>query len=184
MHRIPDPLAARLARFHLVDNARGQTLPYAVEEVRQAWIEVEVTGREGNIVELELRGATEMVAEGPWLLGECLWKPKREFPRGIETTLAGRATFDLDAHTFTVFEAIAFGRRFGRSNMNGRGKDATPSVVGFHFALARKGMRIAPAFLSTYDASWVRKPEGVGEPPRKQTVNPLANGAWHRSPMG
>lgn len=157
---VPTELVARLARFHLVDNARGQTLPYAPEEIREASMVVEVVAREGTTVELELSGETEMVAEGPWLLGENLWKPKQELARGIATTLTGRATFDLETGAFTSFEAIAFGRRWGRSPMNGRGRDASPSVVGFHLGLAPRSHRIAPTFLSLYDADWVRKPEG------------------------
>ena len=91
VHRVPAKLAARLARFHLVDNARGQTLPFAAEEVRTAWIEATVVAREGETVELELHGETETAAEGPWLLGDNLWKPSQEHPRGMATTLAPAA---------------------------------------------------------------------------------------------
>jgi hypothetical protein len=36
VHPVPAVSARRLARFHLVDNARGQTLPFAESEVLQA----------------------------------------------------------------------------------------------------------------------------------------------------
>lgn len=168
VHRIPGALAARLARFHLVDNARGQTLPYAAQELREAWFEVEVLAREGERVELALRGETEMVAEGPWLFGRNLWTPRGEHPRGIRTQVGGHATFDLGGQTFSAFEAIGFGRRWGRSNMNGRGRDSSPSVVGFHMQLAGSRTRVAPTFLPLYEASWVNKPDDWANHPENQ----------------
>jgi hypothetical protein len=92
----------------------------------------------------------------------------QEIPRGIATTLAGRATFDLERGAFTAFEALAIGRRWGRSPLNGRGRDASPGTVGFHLALAPADLRIAPTFLSLYEADWVKKPAGWAEHPENR----------------
>ncbi len=154
---VPADSARRLVRFHLVDNVRGQTLPYAEDEVREAELLIAVVSRVGSTVELALRGSTDAVAAGTWLLGENLWEPRREFARGIATRLRGRATYDLEREAFTRFELVAIGRRFGRSQFNHR-RDDPPSLIGFHFTLARSKPRIAPTFVAVYDADWVVPP--------------------------
>jgi len=154
---LPSFFARRLARFHLVDNARGQTLPYADEELREARLEARVVGRRGAIVELELEGATHAVAEGPWLLGDNLWKPKTEHAHGIRTRLAGRARLDLDEQTFESFELIALASRWGRTTFNGRGRDDSPGLLGFSLSLAGEP-RIAPTFVAVYDGDWIVHP--------------------------
>ena len=80
-----DPrVTQRLARFHLVDNARGQTLPYAPDEV-EASLEVRVVAIEGARVELAILGTTRADSDGVWRLGDNDWKPRAEgpFPRSI-----------------------------------------------------------------------------------------------------
>ncbi len=160
VHAVPPISVRRLARFHLVDNARGQTLPYAEEEIEAAELTTRVLLREGETVELELRGRTRATAAGPWLLGDNLWTPRHEHPHGIETELFGRATFDLAREAFTAFELVARGRRWGRTAMNGRRNATEGGRIGFHFQLATDAPRIAPTFISLYNADWVRRPEG------------------------
>ena len=151
-------LARRLARFHLVDNARGQTLPYADPEIREAHITARVVRADGETIELVLEGRTSAVAEGPWLLGDNLWKPKQELARGIETELLGRAVFDRGREAFASFELVGVARRWGRTTMNGRGRDASPGRLAFHFTLASPSERIAPTFVALYDADWIVPP--------------------------
>ena len=52
--------------------------------------------------------------------------------------------------------------------MNGRARDAAPSVVGFHLGLAPQDARVAPTFLSVYDADWVHRPDGWNEHPENR----------------
>lgn len=159
-HRLPKILALRLARFHLVDNVRGQTLPFAAEEVRAARLEVEVTERTGTQVRLKIRGATHARADGPWRMGDSHWKPPREYPRGVTTRLLGRATYDLERGVFIEFELVALGQRWGFTQNNARRGNAERSPIGFFFGLAPAGEpRIAPAFIDVYNADWVVRPE-------------------------
>lgn len=152
--------ARRLARFHLVDNVRGQTLPYADEEVHVAELTATPVGTDGSRVTLELRGRTRAVAEGPWLLGESLWKPRHEHPHGIECVLVGRAVYDRDVGRIEELELVAAGRRWGRTVMNGRGRDDAPGRIDFHFRIAPNPERtVAPTFIQLYDADWVAHPE-------------------------
>lgn len=160
-------LARRLARFHLVDNVRGQTIPYADEEVERAHLVATVTARVGNALVLRLEGETLAVAGGPWLLGDNLWKPTQEHPHGIETRLRGRAVLDSDAGRFTSFELVAVGRRFGVTDNNARWREPEASRLAFALTLAPPEPRVAPTFVALYDADWI-------EPP--------AIGTWNESP--
>ncbi|MEQ8764003.1 MAG: hypothetical protein RL885_08750 [Planctomycetota bacterium] len=151
--------AKRLARFHLVDNARGQTLPYADTEIEAATLQAEVTSRDGQRIALKLAGTTRAEAGGPWALGQNLWKPSRDLPHAIRCDLVGQATFDLEARRFVQFELVSVGRRQGRTQMNGRGRDERESsLLAFHLELAPESMRIAPTFIGVYDADWVLAP--------------------------
>ena len=149
-------IARRLARFHLVDNVRGQTLPYAGEELLACELTGRVVARDGELVTLELEGTTRAVARGPWLLGDNLWKPKRELAHSLACRLRGRATYDQDARRFTSFELVAVGRRGGRTQLNGRRDES--GLVAFHLQIAPAGARIAPTFIALYGVDWVRPP--------------------------
>jgi len=158
----PAFFARRLARFHLVDNVRGQTLPYADEEVLRAELGARVLERHGARLELELRGATRAVADGTWRMGENLWQPRRELPRGIELGLVGRATWDAEAARFDAFELVALGRRWGHTENNGRWRDPEPATIGFCLSLAPPDARIAPTFVAVYDGDWIEPPANPG----------------------
>jgi hypothetical protein len=149
-------IARRLARFHLVDNVRGQTLPYADEELLQCELTGRVSARAESTVELELEGATRAVAQGPWLMGANPWKPGREIAHSLAARLGGRATYDLDARRFVSFELVAVGRREGRTQNNAR-RDAS-GLVAFHLQAAPAGARIAPTFIALYAVDWVLPP--------------------------
>ena len=170
MHRVPDHLAHRLARFHLVDNVRGQTLPFAAKEVRRARLDVEVVDRTGPTVRVKISGSTEVIADGPWLMGDTHWKPPGEYPRGMGACLLGYATFDLQKGKFTQFRLIALGTRWGSTQNNARRNDAGPAPIGFLFTLGatRNVDRVAPAFIDVYNADWVVHPPSPPSVPDPQ----------------
>ncbi|MDH3590730.1 MAG: hypothetical protein OER88_02560 [Planctomycetota bacterium] len=157
------PLALRLARFHLVDNVRGQTLPFAPSEIEQAEIRLTITKRDGHRIELAIRGHTHANAKGKWLLGKTDWTPTQEYPRTLTTRLLGTARYDFKVDRFTSFELIALGTRTGRTGNCGRNKKDPPATpIGFYFRLAKPGVRIAPTFLEFYPAQWVKRPQNQG----------------------
>lgn len=151
-------LADRLARFSLVDDARGQTLPYAPAEVQLARLtgEVVAAGPGGSLV-VELAGETRAVASEEWLLGDDSWRPRRRFPHGIRCRVVGRAEVDPEAGTFRSMELVAVGTRTGRTTFNGRGRDLGPSHLGFHLTLTDE--RLAPTFAALYGVDWIPTPE-------------------------
>jgi hypothetical protein len=160
-------LAQRLARFHLVDNVRGQTIPYAPAEIRRAELVATVTARVGETLVLALEGATVAVAEGPWLLGKNLWRPTTEHAHGIDCTLRGRALLDRASGRLSEFVLVGLARRFGRTENNARWREPAPSRIAFHLTLAAAAPRVAPTFVALYDADWIVLPEV---------------GTWNRSP--
>ena len=156
---VPAASVERLARFHLVDNVRGQTIPYAAEDLELAALTAKVLVRNGSLVELALAGEVRAVTDGTWKLGDNLWKPGRFDPHGIEIRLIGRAVYDLDREAFIEFELLSLGNRFGKTVMNGRHRDPDPAPIGFHFQLAAAGRSIAPTFVAIYEVPWIPLPQ-------------------------
>ncbi len=159
----PQRLAARLARFHLVDNVRGQTLPFAAGEIERADLRFTVVRATDDAIDLELTGKTHAVAKGPWLLGKTDWTPTEDFPRTMTTTIFGRARFNRRSQRFVTFSFAALGTRTGRTGNDGRNKESPePTAMGFAFSLARGDVTLAPTFLEFYPDKWVKRPHDLG----------------------
>ena len=153
-----DPLlTTRLARFHLVDNVRGQTLPFAPGEVQGSRITGTVVRASGDEVELRFQGSTVAEADGVWRLGENDWTPTREWPRSLSTRILGRAVWDLRRQEFSSFELVSVGRRHGVTGLN-RPPEDVAGPIGFLFEEAgdTPAEHIAPAFVDVYDAPWIQ----------------------------
>ena len=65
-HAVPRALVERLARFHLLDNVRGQTSPFAARAIEDATLTSRVTAVDGDVVSLRLEGRTKAVQKGDW----------------------------------------------------------------------------------------------------------------------
>ena len=159
---LPRTLVRRLARYHLVDNVVGQTLPFADEELRVAELDAEVLSVEGGRVRLALEGRTDAEADGTWRMGQNDWTPRKPWPRGIRFELRGTATWDLRTQTFEAFELVGHGQWWGRGPFNGRRGEDPRGDLGIVLQRAPDGPadRVAPAFVDVYDADWIRQPEG------------------------
>ncbi|MCA8961113.1 MAG: hypothetical protein KDC38_11400 [Planctomycetes bacterium] len=154
---LPKALAQRLARFHLVDNARGQVGPFAPEEIEEATFTIEVVAREDAMLHLRIDGRTRASSDGVWKMGDNDWKLFPSRPRSIETRCVGEATFDLDARRFITFELAAIGESHGGVGLNGRGEPGARGRIGYWISLApdTPRHRVAPAFVDVYDVSWI-----------------------------
>jgi len=160
IYSLPDILLDRLFCFHLVDNARGQTLPFSPQEIKKSYIEIEVTDISNNSIQIKISGNSKAVSRGPWLLGENDWTPNYELDHGISTNLLGYATYDLNLEKFTAFEIVSIGSRNGKTQNNGRQNSPDSGYIGFYFTLAKDipSERIAPAFVDVYNADWIAQP--------------------------
>ena len=151
-HRIPSALGERLARFHFVDNMRGQTIAFDESDVREVDWTSEIVGVSDGELRVRFEGRT--LAEGTrgWRRYGGSPRQERVEPRGVGTHFRGYATFDLERERFTDFDLLALGARWGAAGFNGRSRDLAPSPFGMVLQLApdRPSDRVPPAFFQLY----------------------------------
>lgn len=151
---VPEHLARRMAQFHLVDFAYGQTSAYSPEHVEKARMTSEVTAAQGEAVRVRIEGEFRTVARGKWLVHSS--RPLEEQERGFEGSLYGRATYDFSEDRLVSIELVVVGSRWGGTQYNGRHDDLAPSPVGFVFRLeeADSSERVPPQFI--WSDYWAR----------------------------
>jgi hypothetical protein len=145
---LPKALMDRLACAHLVDNVRGQTVPYEEKDVKKARLVLQVTAVQGGVVTLRLEGEAHLAAEGKWPVQGARKQQKALQKRGFEARILGQATYDLSKERFSTFDLLALGDRWGASQFNVRRGDTDTAPLGILFTLAgdRPSERVAPAF--------------------------------------
>ena len=133
---VPPTLARRIARFHLVDNVRGEPDMWTSPQVHS----LELTARPSG-AGLDLGGAFVMKTEN----GD----------RGFEGTFEGRLTFDAKAARLTSFQAIAQGTAWGASTYcPDPPKGRFPVVVAFIDAEDAMSRKVAPQGLLWVPEYW------------------------------
>ena len=160
-HVVAATITDRLVQFHLVDNVRGQTLPFAKSETTGSQLRTTVTARDGDVVDFVISGETAAETDGTWRMGDNDWKPTERFPRGVMTQIDGYGRYDLGAGRFETLTFTAAGTRTGRTNLNGRGPDDVgPAGIGWVFERVpqKPSTRIAPAFVDLYGVDWIVDP--------------------------
>ena len=160
IHKCPKIIKDRLFRFHFVDNVRGQTLPFAPEEIKTANLNVELVAINDTKLELKIFGDSEAIAKGEWKLGENIWTPKHELDHSISTNILGNAIYDIEKKNFIKFELVVIGNWSGKTENNGRKFGPESGVLGIQYSLAEKipSDKIAPTFIDLYNANWVKHP--------------------------
>ena len=153
VHEVPAPLVRRIARLHLVDNVRGQTVGYDESDVEEARLTATVVATEADVVSVRLEGNTRAAAEGRWSVNDRhdTARPVTQ-QRGFETRLLGFARYDRAVERFVAFEMVAVGTRWGATQFNVRADDTAPAPIGVAFTLAGDTMaeRVAPALFWGY----------------------------------
>lgn len=153
-HQLPEALLSRLARFHLVDTVKGQSSIFSSRNLENSQISTEVDKIDGDLVSIVISGATTASSSR---------SGRATLPHGVKTRLLGRATYDLKQDRFTEYEFVAVGNRWGMTTFNGRRRDGPQGPLGYVFRLSTpEEPRVAPAFISNYDAEWVKTPLGKG----------------------
>ena len=160
IHECPKIIKDRLFRFHLVDNVRGQTLPFAQEEIKKANLNVELVDISDSNLELKIIGDSKAIAKGKWKLGENIWTPTHELDHSISTNILGKAIFDTNKNLFIQFELVIIGNWEGKTENNGRKLGPETGIIGIKYNLVenKSSNRIAPAFIDMYNADWVKHP--------------------------
>ncbi|MBT8485171.1 MAG: hypothetical protein KJO43_06295 [Phycisphaerae bacterium] len=149
---LPESLAERVVRLHLVDNVRGQVRAFSRDEVQRAEVTSRITAIDDGRITLALSGRTRAVhaatPEPPAEEGRRRNPERAE--RGVETELTGRAIFDTERRRFVAFELVAIGKRWGATRYNGRERDTAAAGIGIAFTLATNDPPVAPAYIWEY----------------------------------
>lgn len=160
-HDVSQLITDRLTSFHLVDNIRGQTIPFAPREAWGSKLQTRITDVVDEVVYFQITGSTKADTDGSWKLGKSDWEPTDKYPRALETQVLGFGEYEPGKQRFVMLEFVALGTRTGRTNLNGRAKDDVgPAAIGFFFEIApdRASARVPPAFIDIYGADWVVDP--------------------------
>lgn len=128
---VPQKIAMRIARFHLIDNTRGEPDFWKKEEVRKVDMKLTVTKVNADSVELALVGnVLNCDKADPDRLSPDLSK------RGYDCKLNGVMTYDFTRKTISQFEAVAIGEHWGASMFTKIGVRPGKTIFGVAFGLA------------------------------------------------
>jgi hypothetical protein len=156
--KVPRTLVKRLARFHFLDNVRGQTSPFPACAIEDATLTSRVTAVDGDVVSLRLEGRTKAVQKGDWSIRgfDDMNRPSGQ-ERGLEMKLLGSARFDRKQGRFVGFEVVAVGTRWGGTQYNCRDNDLASAPFGAVLSLvgASRAERIAPEHFRGYGGALV-----------------------------
>lgn len=151
LHEIPRDLVLRLACSTLLDNVRGQTIPFRAEEIAEATLAVEVDSVKDGVARVRFAGHTKASAVGKWRVNG--FDPTvAEQKRGYDAELLGRGVWDVAKERFVEFELVAAGTRWGGTQYNGRPNDLGENPMGHVLRLAADSPsdRVAPAHIYGY----------------------------------
>lgn len=126
--RLPSSLVGRMARYHLIDNVRGEPDMWENSDVRKADFTARQVGSQGNIAKFAMAGTFQ----------QCTSSNKR----GLQGSIQGE--FEIDEKTMKIahFRAFAWGQAWGESTYcPGAPKSYFPMV----FALVDSDDRLAHA---------------------------------------
>lgn len=132
---LPDVVARRLTRYHLVDTVRGESPRWRSEHVRKSEMTLTLEVVEGTDAHLRLDGAV-LVAADPTGEENPFSGFKISMERGLDLRVTGSLTLDMADNRLEKFEVIAIGQRWGATVYNGRADDLGPAPIGFAFELA------------------------------------------------
>lgn len=132
---MPAKLAGRIARFHLVDNTRGEPPFWSAAEVREVSMKLKVLEASDTTVRLRLEGTARMATD--------LDAAKAE--RGYEAALAGIIVVDLEKKAITRFDMVAVGEHWGQGTYTpGALPGRAPLGVAFELADSKRPANRVP----------------------------------------
>lgn len=136
LYSIPQHLTRRLARFHFVDRARGESPHWNAEEVKQASLTLTLEHLDDRLARFDLGGTINNTAP-PSMATNPFSGQQVDMERGIALTLQGSALYNRRQESFERFDLLATGTCWGATPYNARFDDLQPTPIGF--ALERAG---------------------------------------------
>ena len=152
-YEIPEKYVRRLVQFHLIDQVKGESPAWEKSQIINASISALVTqvaDEESGTprIRIKLKGSAK-----------CICPPTGErnpytnlritAERGIEVVIRGWLTYDTKTESFTDFDLLACGERWGTATYSFRGRDMERSPIGFAFEQleVKPENMIRPAFV-------------------------------------
>src|SRR5262249_7826959 len=139
--KMPEKVADKLARFHLIDNTRGEPDFWKPQEVRK--LDVSMTTEEvtGKTLRLRIEGAallsTNLDTEGA--------------RRGYDVALRGALVYDVGKKAVTRFDLVAVGEHWGEGRYTpGARPGRKPLGVAFELAGDSPADRVPPQAARDY----------------------------------
>jgi hypothetical protein len=123
---LPDAIGERIARFHLIDNTRGEPPMWQRQEIRSRRITLTVTEVTAGLVRMKLEGAVLVATHA---------NPEQA-NRGYDGQILGYITYDRDAKAITEFSLVSVGNHWGRGQYTRNARPGRPPL-GHAFELVR-----------------------------------------------
>lgn len=121
-YSLPQSVARRIARFHLVDNTLGEPKFWSAAEVRECELHLRAVTQAKDQVEQRLEGTVSLKNE--------------KGDRGYEARMSGTLVFDLKTKTYTAFNVVAVGDHWGDDTVTSSGSRPGKTPYGVAFTLA------------------------------------------------
>lgn len=132
---VPPKLVERLARYHLVDNTRGEPVFWSREQLRSSRMTVTVVAVTEEAIDLRLDGEVLLATHAD----------RDQADRGYEARLVGSLRYRPGKKTFDRFDLTVVGSHWGETPQT-IGARPGKSLLGVSFELAadRPGDRVPP----------------------------------------
>jgi len=136
-YKIPEKIVRRLVRFHLIDQVKGESPAWEHSQILNASLAAQVTqvgGKDSEAprIRIRLKGKANCVCPPT---GEVnpFTNHKITKERGIDAVIRGWLTYDTKTKSFTDFDLLACGERWGTAIYSFRRRDLGRSPIGFAF---------------------------------------------------
>jgi hypothetical protein len=122
---LPPAVARRIARFHLVDNTRGEPPMWRARDVRRCELRLTVERSDAEKVVLRLDGAVLLSTDNDAAASK----------RGYDASLLGYIGYDVKKGRIERFDLVALGDHWGQGNFTtGARPGRAPLGVAFELA--------------------------------------------------
>ena len=140
LYQLPAGVAQRIARFHLVDNTRGEPNFWTKKDVKELEMTLTVTAKTAEAITLRLDGAAYLT--------------NVKDNRGYEAKLGGTLRFDVKSKAFDRFDLAVVGDHWGDDSVTQNGSRPGKSQFGVAFGLADPKLpseRVSPQAARDWD---------------------------------
>jgi hypothetical protein len=125
---LPEVIANRLARFHLVDNTRGEPPHWRSEDVRSRKLNLTIEDVSEGTVRMRLEGAVLLATDANVKLAD----------RGFDVRLLGDLQYDRQRQAFERIDIVALGDHWGEGHFT-QGARPGKSPLGIVLELSHGG---------------------------------------------